>query len=311
MSPRISVIIPVYNDPEGLRETIASTLTQAYPEELYEIIVVDNGSTDATFDTAAELTRQHPGRIRLLQENAVRGSYAARNKGIEHANGGIMCFLDSDSTIRNDYLSHIDSLFHDGNIDYVGCEVKIHSEARSLSATYQKARGFQVQWYIENRHYAPTCCLSISKRVIDRVGPFDFRLESGGDWEFGKRVHAAGFTQAFSPAATVYHPARSRYHELVKKNMRCARGEAQLSFYFPLQFKNFQDAAFWMRKYLPERPWAMKARLAKKGIEVTPVKLVILCFFHIPLNIIRFFSYSKEKRRLHKALSATEIGVKA
>jgi glycosyltransferase involved in cell wall biosynthesis len=298
MGPHISVIIPVFNDSRGLKKTIDALLHQNYPKELFEIIVVDNGSTDSSCEQAKSMAARHPDRIRVLIESTLRGSYAARNKGIIASRGVLICFIDANVIMSPDFLGKIDDRFKAGSVDYLGCDVRIFSNHETLSSKYQKVRAFKVQWYIQNRKFAPTCCLVVKRSVIDQVGPFDSRLESGGDWEFGRRVHAAGYSQAFSENITVYHPARWRYRDLVKKNQRCARGEAQLHYYFPQEFEDIQGRLLKINKYLPLNPCKLGQRGSKKNIITGLHELLLLSCFHIPLNLIRIFSYISERRRL-------------
>nr|MBP7323737.1 glycosyltransferase family 2 protein [Deltaproteobacteria bacterium] len=88
MEPLVSAIIPTYNRQHFLREAIESVLQQDYSH--YELIIVDDGSTDATRDLVAA----YPVAQYLHQKN--QGVSAARNRGIAHARGSLITFLDSD-----------------------------------------------------------------------------------------------------------------------------------------------------------------------------------------------------------------------
>jgi glycosyltransferase involved in cell wall biosynthesis len=89
--PLISVIVPCYNQAHFLTEAIESILSQAYPH--YEIVVIDDGSTDNT----AEVAGRYPGVRCLRQEN--RGLAAARNTGLRKSNGDYLVFLDADDRL--------------------------------------------------------------------------------------------------------------------------------------------------------------------------------------------------------------------
>lgn len=298
MEPFISIIIPVFNDPNGLVDTIASLLRQNCRGDIFEIFIVDNGSTDITADTAHKISSKYPNIITVLEEHDIKSSYAARNKGVIFSRGKIICFIDANVTVENMFIYRICDFFDKTDIDYIGCNVETYSEHRTLTAKYQKLEAFNVQWYIENRKFAPTCCMAVKKSVIAQIGPFDSRLESGGDWEFGRRVHTAGFSQAFAEKVVVFHPARWRYRDLIQKNRRCARGDAQLFFHFPYEYKNIQDNIFKIRKYLPRKPWVIRSQFKEKSIEISLIESIIFSIFHIPLNVIRFFSYLNELKRL-------------
>ena len=92
MKHTISVITPVYNDPIGISVTLDSLLALRTTDR-YEVVVVDNGSTDTTLDRIQNHSSENPN-IRWFREIEVQGSYAARNTGIEHAEGDVLSFLD-------------------------------------------------------------------------------------------------------------------------------------------------------------------------------------------------------------------------
>jgi len=96
--PEISVIIPVYNRPELLREAVESVFAQSFTD--YELIIVDDGSTDETAAVAAELAESEAssGRCRVLTIPHSGFAGAARNRGVETAEGRYIAFLDSDDT---------------------------------------------------------------------------------------------------------------------------------------------------------------------------------------------------------------------
>jgi glycosyltransferase involved in cell wall biosynthesis len=97
LAPRVSVIVPVYNGERFLADAIDSILAQTYPS--YEVILVDDGSTDQT----ARIALSYPSILYLNQANA--GTAAARNRGVEIARGEFLAFLDADDLWMPDKLS--------------------------------------------------------------------------------------------------------------------------------------------------------------------------------------------------------------
>ena len=98
---KFSVIVPAYNAGTTIRDCIGSLLTQK--EKDYEIIVVDDGSTDSTPEVLDELAGKY-GQIRVIHQNN-QGVPAARNTGIRCAKGEYLAFVDSDDTVTDGYLS--------------------------------------------------------------------------------------------------------------------------------------------------------------------------------------------------------------
>ena len=96
--PFVTVIVPLYNDSELLRYCLSSLCLQTYPQERYEVIVVDNGSDENIQPLIKEFSD-----IKFFKEERP-GSYSARNSGILHANGEILAFTDSDCNPSRDWI---------------------------------------------------------------------------------------------------------------------------------------------------------------------------------------------------------------
>lgn len=240
--PQISIIIPVYNDPNGIKDTLSSLVAQAYSGN-YEIIVADNGSNDVTINAIKHYQEKYPDLIRLVIEKKIQSSYAARNKGLEVAKGSIIAFIDSDMTVEKDWLQKIKQSMAEHNSDYLGCRVEIYSESNSFSALYNKLSGFPMDEYIHKRHFAPTCCLIVRKSIFEHVGLFDPKLISSGDYEFGNRVFNAGYKLHYDPEVVMYHPARKSLRNILKKSFRIGRGFYQVSYYYPQLSKTMKKSS--------------------------------------------------------------------
>ncbi len=230
--PLISIIVPVYNDPEGLNDTLASLINQEFDKDSYEILIVDNGSGDRTLSVANKFRAEYPDLIKVLIEDKIQSSYAARNRGIISSTGEIIAFIDADMTVEPDWLSKIIDTMSGKDIKYAGCNVEMVLKHRSVAGLYNKIIGFKVEERIKSRHFAPTCCLIVKREVIDKTGLFDPRLTSGGDREFGNRVWRDGYKLFFAENIKMYHPTRDTFKELLRKHFRTGQGKFQLTYYF-------------------------------------------------------------------------------
>lgn len=105
MQPILSIIIPVYNVADYLDKCVHSCFDQNVDNKLYEIILVNDGSTDNSLELCEKLQIQYPGIKLISQEN--KGLSGARNTGLKHSKGDYVWFVDSDDWISTDCLSHI------------------------------------------------------------------------------------------------------------------------------------------------------------------------------------------------------------
>lgn len=242
-----SVVVPVLNDPDGLETTVRSLLDQSSDD--YEVVIVDNGSTDRTPRVAERFARSD--RVVHVVEDEIRGSYAARNAGIEATEGEVIGFVDADMWVDHDYVESITRASRGGDRVYIGCDVEIVDDG-SPTGRYNAATGFPVRTYVEELQFAPTCCLVVDRRLFEAVGQFDPRMVSGGDVEFGQRVADAGYDLVFEPEIVLYHPARATVWELASKWFRIGRGDEQFRRYHPERFDG--PSPFRPRNVLPGHP---------------------------------------------------------
>lgn len=216
--PFVSVIVPVYNGERSIRGCLQALLNQTYPRDLYEVIVVDNGSSDAT----RALVGQYP--VTLLVEDQTQSSYAARNKGINHARGTILAFTDADCTPAPGWIAAGLAALDEQQADLAGGHVHfVYSPRPSGAELYDSVVNLQVERSIRERNAAQTANLFVRASVFQVVGQFPSTLQSGGDIFWTQRATAAGFKLVYARAAEISHPTR-RLRELLKKQYRVGRG---------------------------------------------------------------------------------------
>lgn len=223
--PTISVVVPVYNDVPALRRCLAALQRQDYPADEVQVLVVDNASSD---DVSAALPDDP--RFRLLHEPR-RGSYAARNTGVEEATGEVLAFTDSDCIPRPDWLRRgVETLYAVPRPDAIGGAIEIFfphgSTPRTGPEHFEIRNEFQQRKYIEEWSFAATANVFVTRAVFDEVGPFNPELKSGGDTDWGTRLVGSGRRLVFAPHVVVDHPARSSWRELGRKSVRVANGIA-------------------------------------------------------------------------------------
>lgn len=201
MTP-ISVIVPAFNAADTLAECLQALLSQTVSRSSYEIVVVDDGSLDATADVAKGFCEQGVQVIR--QTN--RGAAHARNTGVAHSTGDILLFTDSDCAPRPDWIERLAAAFDDPEV--VG--------AKGTYLTHQKrivARFVQIEY--EDRYdrmgqqpridFVDTYSAGYRRQVFLQNGGFDVTARFVEDQEFSFRLAEKGYKLVFVPSAQVYH----------------------------------------------------------------------------------------------------------
>ena len=219
----ISIIVPVYNDREGLKKCLDALSTQTIDPQQFEVIVVDNGS-----ETSPEAVVGNYAFAKLFVENTP-GSYAARNKGVSKAKGEYLVFLDADCIPENNWLEQgIDELKQNAANTIVGGNVKlIQSSSPSAVELYQCLVGFQQKEHIQERNFTTTATLFIRHAGYYEIGPFEERLLSGGDANWSWRAVKIGFRIVYCPTAIVETLPRRSLRKAVLQVRRVAGGRYQ------------------------------------------------------------------------------------
>jgi len=230
LKKHVSVIIPVFNDPIGIRNALEALTNQSYDSRCFEIIVVDNGSTDETFRVVKNFIRQFPSLIQSVIENKKRGSYAARNAGIKHVKGDLIAFTDSDCIPEFNWLERGVEAFKIQKRSVAAGHIEIfftHSKP-NIWEYYDASHSLNQESYVKNYEFGTTANLFVLKELFDRYGLFLKNLKSGGDYEFCRRLVKGGEKIDYLNDAIVRHPARSTLRSILKKNKRVAKGQKEL-----------------------------------------------------------------------------------
>jgi len=200
-STLVSIVIASWNRKDDVLETLPSIYEQEYPN--YEIIVVDNGSTDGT---AAALKEQHPDVIVVaLDENL--GATGGRNAGIAVAKGDIIFFLDSDCSMQHDTLVETVRKFEsDPKLGILGCKVLNYFTSQIDAATgWAFTSSVDEDTEFKSFSFSETGS-AIRKAAVEKAGPFwDFLFFGREGEDLSIRVWDAGYTVMYYPKAIVHH----------------------------------------------------------------------------------------------------------
>lgn len=171
--PLVSVIIPVYNKEDSIRQTIESVLHQTFRD--FELILVNDGSTDSSGHIASAF-QGIDSRVKYChQEN--QGVSAARNKGIDLAKGKYITFLDADDRWNLRFLEHMVNAIGDGNVCYCGHVYYINGKKKRSKLRFYS--GDIVDKYVKNITTPNTNSWLIRKEYIEK---YDIRFPLGLNW---------------------------------------------------------------------------------------------------------------------------------
>ena len=219
--PTISVIVPVWNDSERVIACVDALKNQSLDNRLFEIIVVDNGSSDNTYEVLQQVNE-----ITLLKETKP-GSYAARNKAIVAARGNLLAFTDSDCLPDINWLEELVTCINSStNIGVVAGEIEFFKAEKDN--VEQEALAFESMFSMNQKKYAEEgLCITAKwcyrkEEIVAQTG-FRTDLKSGGDHDMAKKIVASGLEVKYCKDAKVLHPARNNL-ELLKKRRRVIGG---------------------------------------------------------------------------------------
>jgi len=213
--PFISIIIPVYNSANMLHYCLLPFTRQTYPATRFELLIVNDGSTDEFRPTLQTL--ELPVNTRIIEHDRNRGLAAARNSGIREARGDILVFLDSDLEVTTDYLEKIAARLHPKNVIGVlgstapAPETPVDKYQRYL---YEAPRGAQK---IPTGQPLPFRAFlfnntSLKRSALNKVPLFDEKIKvyGGEDTEFSYRLskHFRGRFFYASEIRAIHHHYR-------------------------------------------------------------------------------------------------------
>lgn len=214
----VSIIICTYNGGENIVESIKSIVHQIYPGDGYEILVVDDGSTDNTEDIVQKIMEDSQCDLKYFKQ-ANHGLSAARNFGIEKSDGDIIAFVDDDCIADKDWLKNLAEAYTSEDIVAVGGKVISILDTtppKFFAGKVNDGTGFfgdfdrgehrkAVDWIIG-------CNMSFKRSVFEKFGLFDTAIGrkknlplSYEEVDICNRISKADYKILYEPKARIYH----------------------------------------------------------------------------------------------------------
>lgn len=245
--PKVSVVVASYNADRTLGPCLDSLEKLNYPD--YEIILVDDGSSDTT----AQIAAQHP-RVRLIRHDRNRGLSVARNTGIAAAQGELVAFTDADCRADEDWLYYLVGDLVGSEFAAMGGPNLLPPDDSALAAAVMVSPGGPAHVMLDDHQaeHIPGCNMAFYKWALELVGGFDpiFR-KAGDDVDLCWRMQQAGVKIGFSPSAFVWHYRRSTVGDYLKQQRGYGEAEALLVRKHPEYFNSFGDSIWRGRIYTP------------------------------------------------------------
>ncbi len=183
---KISVIIPVYNAKKYLRTCLDSVLAAIDAYGNAELVLVDNGSTDGSYEI---LKSEYAARPRIYQLKGVTIS-ALRNHGARVTQGDYLSFIDSDCVIPRDYFQRAAKIFEGVQAEATGCYYSLPAFPSWIEETWHGINWRPVDTFVP---YLFSGNFIIKRSAFEKVGGFNEKLITGEDAEIGLRLNVAGF----------------------------------------------------------------------------------------------------------------------
>lgn len=318
--PLVSIVMPAYNAARWISETIESVLAQTY--DRWELIVVDDGSTDMT----KEVVDRYASYLRFVgQQN--QGAPSARNRGLKEAKGDYYLFLDADDLLAPDALdtlvgylethTDVDVAYGDGFlIDEAGTQLQSLQEYR-IRISENMLEQFVISGYIG---FLGVVLFRYSS-FVKLKGPFDEDLFAVEDWDLLIRVAAAGCKFANAPKVTGYYrihnlntsspfsPAAIRRNEaLIRARLKVLRSE-----FFDTLADDIRCRFFYslFMDYMPGRYVDQDQVIASPQFLGLPKKARANLLYYLGIsNIVRDGQIDKGRERLRMAVAINPLQVK-
>lgn len=220
-TPFVSVIVPAYNESSVIVRTLESLIASTYPH--FETIVIDDGSTDNTYDVARTYADSHEKISVYTKENAGKGM--AINHGIQHATGSIIIVIDADTLFETNTIAELMHGFTSEDIAAVSGNVKVGN--RNSLLTRLQAIEYITSQNLDRRAYAMMNAITVvpgavwawRKSVIESLWWFSHQTLAE-DSDLTIMLLKTGYRVAFAPNAIAYTEAPESWGSLAKQRFR-------------------------------------------------------------------------------------------
>lgn len=219
-SPLVSVVIPARNAERTIRRQLEAVCTQELADD-FEVLVVDNGSTDATAGAVIDMARIHP-RISLVTGPSEPNRSAARNTGVEHCRGSLIAFCDADDVVADGWLAALVRGLETHNA-VTGALVRVEAGEGPLASS---SPGFPTRF--RGLECLGSANLAIRCETFDEVGGFSEAFRHRVDIELSCRLHLRGASLGYVPDAQILYSRRATRRQEARQHFLWAVADVQI-----------------------------------------------------------------------------------
>ncbi|WP_214070799.1 glycosyltransferase [Mucilaginibacter sp. dw_454] len=233
-----SIIIPLYNRPQEIKELLETLTMQTYKN--FEVLIIEDGSKD----DAEAVVKSFEGSLNVryfVKENAGQGF--ARNYAFERAKGDYFIIFDSDCLIPEDYLEIVNNSLNENWLDAYGGPDAAHESftPTQKAISYAMTSPFTTGGIRGNKKslgqfHPRSFNMGISRQVWEKAGGFII-TRSGEDIEYSIRIHNMGYKIGLIPRAKVYHKRRTNFLQFYKQLHFFGRARINVYKFFPNELK--------------------------------------------------------------------------
>jgi O-antigen biosynthesis protein len=245
-APKVSVVVATYNGSRTLKKCLQSLERLNYPD--YEVIVVDDGSTD----TVPEVAKAFPYARYIHQPNL--GLSVARNTGIQASTGEIVAFTDDDCRADEDWLHYLVGDLASGDFKAMGGHNFLPPDDSPTAAVVMASPGGPVHVMLTEREaeHIPGCNMAFYKSVLEEIGGFDpIFKKAGDDVDICWRLQQAGHRIGFNSSGFVWHYRRASVGAYLRQQSGYGEAEALLMRRHPDYFNAWGGGHWRGRIYSP------------------------------------------------------------
>jgi len=242
----VSVVIPTYNRSTKLSLCLISLFNQTYPKDMYEIIIINDGSIDNTEDILKKFEMQALCGFKwFTQEN--QGIAIATNSAISRSKGDIICFTGDDCIAEIDWISNLVNGFNDENIGAVGGKVISYQSNTLIQQFIEDSRILNQETFFK-RNTLITGSAAYRRKVLVQIGGLDNHLNACIDLDLSIKTQLLGYKLQYVPDAVVHHDHPATVKGLFSQQYRNGTGYVRLHRKYGQQYNlAYNTGIYWGR----------------------------------------------------------------